>query len=130
MLISYRLINCMLNSLSTQNQGSGTVSQQLFNALADPTRRNIIELLATNGQMPATEIYDNFTVSHPAISQHLKVLREADLVHLEKSAQRRIYGLNADTMHQIEDWIKRTTRLWDESFERLDRVLQAEKQRT
>jgi len=106
------------------------VTQQLFSALADPTRRNIIELLATNGQMAATDIYDNFTVSHPAISQHLKVLREADLVRLEKSAQKRIYGLNPDTMHQIEDWIKRTTDHWDQRFEQLDKVLQAEKRRT
>ena len=106
------------------------MSQPLFSALADPTRRNIIELLATNGQMAATDIYDNFTVSHPAISQHLKVLREADLVRLEKSAQKRIYSLNPDTMHQIEDWIKRTTDHWDQRFEQLDKVLQAEKRRT
>ncbi len=102
----------------------------MFSAIADPTRRSIIELIATNGQMSATEIYDNFTVSHPAISQHLKVLREADLVHLEKSAQKRIYSLNPDTLHQIEDWIKRTTRHWNQRFEQLDRVLDAEKRRT
>jgi len=105
------------------------VSQQLFSAVADPTRRTIIELIATNGLMSATEIYDNFTVSHPAISQHLKVLREADLVHLEKSAQKRIYSLNTDTMRQIEDWIKRTTEHWDQPFDRLDKVLDAEKRR-
>ena len=105
------------------------MSQQLFSALADPTRRNIMELLATNGQMAATDIYDNFNVSHPAISQHLKVLREADLVNLEKSAQKRIYSLNTDTMQQIEDWIKRTTKHWDQRFDRLDKVLDAEKRR-
>ncbi len=101
----------------------------MFSAVADPTRRTIIELIATNGLMSATEIYDNFTVSHPAISQHLKVLREADLVHLEKSAQKRIYSLNTDTMRQIEDWIKRTTEHWDRRFDRLDKVLDAEKRR-
>ena len=101
----------------------------MFSAVADPTRRTIIELIATNGLMSATEIYDNFTVSHPAISQHLKVLREADLVHLEKSAQKRIYSLNTDTMRQIEDWIKRTTEHWDQPFDRLDKVLDAEKRR-
>jgi DNA-binding transcriptional ArsR family regulator len=106
------------------------VSQQLFSALADPTRRNIMELLATNGQMAATDIYDNFSVSHPAVSQHLKVLREADLVHLEKSAQKRIYSLNPDTMNQIQDWIERTTRHWDQRFRRLDKALEQEKRRT
>lgn len=88
-----------------------------------------MELLATNGQMAATEIYDNFSVSHPAVSQHLKVLREAELVHLEKSAQKHIYSLNTDTMRQIEDWIKRTTQHWDQRFDRLDKLLDAEKRR-
>ena len=101
----------------------------MFSAIADPTRRNIMELLATNGQMAATEIYDNFSVSHPAVSQHLKVLREAELVHLEKSAQKHIYGLNTDTMRQIEDWIQRTTQHWDQRFDRLDKVLDAGKRR-
>ena len=129
MLISYRLINCVLNSLSTQNQGSGTVSQQLFNALADPTRRNIMELLATNGQMTATDIYDNFTVSHPAVSQHLRVLRLAELVRLEKDAQRHLYSLNPDAMHELEGWVKQLTEHWTRRFDRLDKVLDAEKRR-
>ena len=115
--------------MSAQGQYKSIADQQLFSAIADPTRRNIIELLATNGQMAATDIYDNFNVSHPAISQHLKVLREADLVNLEKSAQKRIYGLNTDAMRQIEDWIKRTTKHWDQRFDRLDKVLDAEKRR-
>lgn len=101
----------------------------MFSAIADPTRRNIMELLATNGQMAATDIYDNFNVSHPAVSQHLKVLREADLVNLEKNAQKRIYSLNTSTMRQIEDWIKRTTEHWDQRFDRLDKVLHAEKRK-
>lgn len=88
-----------------------------------------MELLATNGQMAATDIYDNFNVSHPAVSQHLKVLREADLVNLEKNAQKRIYSLNTSTMHQIEDWIKRTTEHWDQRFDKLDKVLHSEKRR-
>lgn len=101
--------------------------QQLFNALADPTRRNILELLATNGQMNATDISENFDVSHPAISQHLKVLREAELVHLEKAAQHHLYSLNMNAIHKLEDWLGNMTKLWDESYDRLDAVLEAEK---
>ncbi len=104
--------------------------QELFNALADPTRRNILELLATRGQMSATDIYDNFTMSHPAVSQHLKVLRKAEIVRLEKNAQRRFYSLNTDTMHQLEDWIAETAKLWDQRFGRLDKVLEAEKRKS
>jgi DNA-binding transcriptional ArsR family regulator len=108
---------------------AGAVSQQVFSALADPTRRTILELLASNGGMAATDIYDEFNVSHPAVSQHLKVLREADLVHLEKDAQRHIYSLNPDTMNKLETWIKQTTEQWNERFNQLDHVLEAEKKR-
>jgi DNA-binding transcriptional ArsR family regulator len=103
--------------------------QQMFEALADPNRRMIMELLASNGQMSATEIYGNFTVSHPAVSQHLRVLREAELVQLEKDAQRRIYSLNPEGMSELEDWLKELTDLWSRRFDKLDEVLRAEKRR-
>jgi len=107
----------------------GRRTQQLFYALADPTRRNIVELLANKGQMSATNIYENFTVSHPAVSQHLKVLREAEVVHLEKSAQRRIYSLNPDAMRELEGWVEKMTQLWDERFDRLDKILEVQKRK-
>jgi len=113
--------------LSLQGEGSNIPGQQLFDALADPTRRTIIELLAANGRMSATDIYDNFSMSNPAVSQHLKVLREAELVQIERRAQKHIYSLNPDTMHSLEGWIKHTTQLWDQRFDRLDNLLAAEK---
>ena len=73
-----------------------------FHALAEPTRRDIIEMLATSGQLSASQICDKFPVSPPAISQHLKVLREAKLVRMEKRAQQRIYQLNPEGMHELE----------------------------
>ena len=103
--------------------------QQVFNALADPTRLDIVQLLATSGQMNATEICENFEISHPAISQHLRVLREAELVRLEKQAQRHIYSLNIDAMRRLENWIVELTERWDESYSRLDEVLEREKRK-
>lgn len=103
--------------------------QSLFYALADPNRRTIMELLASKGQMSATEIYGNFTVSHPAVSQHLRVLREAELVRLQKDAQRHIYSLNPGGMNELEDWVKELTELWSRRFDRLDEVLLAEKRK-
>jgi DNA-binding transcriptional ArsR family regulator len=61
----------------------------IFSALADSTRRNIVEVLASNEQLSATEICDHFQVSNQAISQHLKILREANLVDVEKSGQKK-----------------------------------------
>lgn len=65
-----------------------------FAALADSNRRRIIELIAANGEMASTDISNEFEISAPAISQHLKVLRKADLVKMEKRAQQRIYSIN------------------------------------
>jgi DNA-binding transcriptional ArsR family regulator len=103
--------------------------QRMFYALAEPTRREIVELLADRGQLPATSIYDNFSVSHPAISQHLKVLREANLVEMEKRAQQHLYRINTGTVQELEDWAKKIADLWSQRFEALDRVLSEEKRK-
>src|SRR2546429_8550380 len=93
--------------MSSIQRDNATETQELFNALAEPTRRGIIELLATKGQLSATDICDNFDVSPPAISQHLKVLREANFVRVEKRAQQRIYKINREAMSELENWVKK-----------------------
>ncbi len=100
-----------------------------FSALAEPTRRNILELLANSGQLSATEIYQKFSVSSPAISQHLKVLREANLVHMEKRAQQRLYQINPASLSELEGWIKKLTKQYDERFDVLDTLLEIEKKK-
>ncbi len=101
----------------------------MFYALADPTRRQILELLASRGRLPASEIYANFTASPPAISQHLKVLREAGLVKVEKHAQQRIYQIDPQAMLELEDWSKRLTQLWNQRLDALDELLIVEKEK-
>ena len=101
----------------------------IFQALADPTRRKIIEMLARDGQLSATEISDRFSVSPQAISQHLKVLREAKLVQVEKRAQQRIYQVNPEAMLELEGWARQLRQLWDQRFDALDQVLEMEKKR-
>jgi DNA-binding transcriptional ArsR family regulator len=100
-----------------------------FSALADPTRRKIIEMLAGAGQLSATEISDQFPVSPQAISQHLKVLREAKLLQVEKRAQQRIYRINPAAMLELEAWARQIAQLWNQRFDALDQVLEAEKKR-
>jgi len=102
----------------------------VFYALAEPTRRSIMELLASNGALAATDIANNFNTSPPAISQHLKVLREANLVRVEKRAQHRIYQINPGAMQELETWMERITARWNERFDALDRLLAAEKNKT
>ena len=110
-------------------QDNRAARQRLFYALAEPTRRDIIELLASNGQLSATDISDNFAVSAPAISQHLKVLREANFVRVEKRAQQRIYRINPEAMSEVEGWVQEMTRQWNARFNVLDKILEAEKRK-
>jgi len=101
----------------------------MFEALADPTRRHIVELLAANGELAATAIYEQFSVSPQAVSQHLKVLREANVVVMEKRAQKHIYRLNSQTLAEFEAWVQRTRQRWEERFAALDHVLEREKKK-
>jgi DNA-binding transcriptional ArsR family regulator len=101
----------------------------MFSALADPTRRKIIEMLAQEGELPATEISDRFPVTPQAISQHLKVLRKATLVQVEKRAQQRIYRINPKAMLELEDWARQLRQLWNQRFDAFDRVLAEEKRK-
>lgn len=101
-----------------------------FSALADPTRRQIVELLASRGELSASEIYKQFPMSHPAISQHLQVLREAKLVDMEKRAQRRIYRLNPQGMLYIKTWAEKMAEQVSARYTMLDQVLEQEKEKT
>src|SRR5579859_1982244 len=102
------------------------MAMDIFAALADPTRRAIVELLASRGELAATEISAPFSISPQAISQHLKVLREAQLLVMEKRAQKHLYRLNPDTLSDFETWIQRTRQRWEERFSTLDTLLSAE----
>lgn len=98
----------------------------IFSALADANRRQIIEMLAASGQLSASDISDRFKVSPPAISQHLKVLREAKLVEMEKKAQQRMYKINPSKIQELENWARRMRLHWEEKFKRLDQLLAKE----
>ncbi|CAN5377264.1 metalloregulator ArsR/SmtB family transcription factor [soil metagenome] len=95
-----------------------------FTALAEPTRRYILEMLAGKDGISAGDIYGKFKSSPPAISQHLKVLREARLVRVEKRAQQRIYYLNPEPMKDLAKWIRQFAAVKDQEFQRLDTLLE------
>ena len=84
----------------------------VFAALAVPTRRSIIEMLASHGELSVTDIADRFRLTTPAVSQHLKILREAKLVRVEKRAQQRMYQLNPEALRDFEAWLKQMNRMW------------------
>ncbi|MGR9117080.1 MAG: ArsR/SmtB family transcription factor [Gammaproteobacteria bacterium] len=97
-----------------------------FAALAEPNRRRIIEIIAMKGEIAASDIGDQFEISAPAISQHLKVLREVELVKMEKRAQQRIYSINPQGMDEMWEWLSRMRKFWTERFDALDALLSKE----
>jgi DNA-binding transcriptional ArsR family regulator len=96
----------------------------MFSALSVPTRRNILEILATSGKLSATEISQNFSISAPAISQHLKVLIESNLLTVEKHAQQRIYRINPEKITEVQQWAANTVDLWEQRLDTLNEVLE------
>ncbi len=95
-----------------------------FIALSDPTRRRIVELLA-EGERSAGELGESFDISAPAISQHLKVLKEARLVQVRAEAQRRIYALDPSGLEELEGWVHRIRGFWSERLDVLEQRLAA-----
>jgi DNA-binding transcriptional ArsR family regulator len=98
---------------------------QIFAALADPTRRQIVELLA-KGERSAGELAGRFTLTQPAVSQHLRALRDAGLVRVRRDAQRRIYSLDARGLAKIDAWLSRYRAFWTRRLDALERALQDE----
>ena len=94
-----------------------------FAALADPTRRAILDRLARRGQVSVTDLAEPFKMSLPAVSKHLKVLEKARLITRGRSAQWRPCRLDAAPLRQAADYIEHYRRFWEESLDRLDEYL-------
>jgi DNA-binding transcriptional ArsR family regulator len=95
---------------------------QAFAALADPTRRHIVELLAT-GERSAGDLARSFAMTQPAVSQHLRALRGAGLVRVRHDAQRRMYSLDARGLAEIDAWLSRYREFWTTQLDALERAL-------
>jgi DNA-binding transcriptional ArsR family regulator len=95
-----------------------------FAALADPTRRAILERLAIGGEATVLELAAPFAMSQPAISKHLKVLERAGLISRHRDGQRRPCRIEAPALRQLDRWVDRYRQHWEESFAALDDVLE------
>jgi len=94
--------------------------------LADPTRRHIVEMLV-DGPLCAGDIADRFDMTAPAVSQHLKALREAKLVSVRQDAQRRIYELNPTGVRELSDWVDRLRGFWAPKLDALERAIKKDR---
>ena len=95
---------------------------QGLTALSDPTRQRIVEMLAS-GPLCAGDIAERFAISAPAISQHLKTLREAKLVRVTPQAQKRVYELNPQGVMELSEWVDRLRRFWATKLDALETEL-------
>ncbi len=112
-----RLFNHLVHNAMPTDRLSAT-----FAALADPTRRAILARLAL-GETSVTELAQPFEMSLPAVSKHLKVLERAGLIARGREAQWRPCRIEAHALKDVDDWLERYRRFWDESFDRLDDYL-------
>lgn len=99
-------------------------TQPVFRALADPTRRAVLDLLR-RGSLPAGEIAGAFPISRPAISKHLRLLRQARLVHERRVGRQRVYQLNAGPLSSVAAWIGEYRTFWQSSLKNLKTLLEA-----
>ena len=95
---------------------------EAFAALSDPTRRQIIDLLA-KGELSVGDLAKRFTLTQPAISQHLRALHSAGLVRVRRDAQRRIYSLEPRGLAQMDAWLSRYRAFWTTHIDSLERAL-------
>ncbi|MBJ7600379.1 MAG: transcriptional regulator [Candidatus Nephthysia bennettiae] len=95
-----------------------------FEVLAEPNRRRILDLLLT-AERPVGDLVEQLSVSQPAVSKHLRVLREAGLVEVRSDAQRRIYRVRTEPLRAIDDWLEPYRRLWASRLDDLERHLDA-----
>ena len=95
---------------------------EVFDAIAQPTRRQILRLLA-GGELSAGSVASRFALTQPAISQHLKVLREAGLVHERRDGARRLYSVREEGLADVQDFL---ATFFDERLERLKAFAEAE----
>jgi DNA-binding transcriptional ArsR family regulator len=91
-------------------------------ALADPIRRQIVEMLADR-ERDAGELAAAFPVSRPAVSRHLRVLREAGLVRVRPQAQRRVYALDPRPLEELARWLERYSGFWGQRLDALETEL-------
>lgn len=99
--------------------------QPVFKAIADPTRRQILGLLA-EGELTLNDIAGHFEMTRPAVSKHLNILVQSDLVMTEKRGRQRFNRLQADRLKTVADWLETYSQFWDGALDRLKQAVEGD----
>jgi DNA-binding transcriptional ArsR family regulator len=96
--------------------------RDIFQAIADPTRRAIITLIALQAMTP-NAIADNFNITRQAVSKHIRILTECELVKQQQRGREIYYSLEIEKMKEIDKWLNQFRKIWEARFNQLDKVL-------
>ena len=94
-----------------------------FDVLAEPSRRRILDLLR-DGERPVGDLVEALAMHQPAVSKHLRVLRDAGFVEVRAEAQRRLYRLRTEPLRAVDEWLAPYRRLWSDRLDDLERHLE------
>ena len=100
-----------------------STTADVFNAVAEPRRRRILDFLAC-GEQPVNVVVESLRMSQPQVSKHLGVLKQVGLVSVRGDGRQRLYRVNAEQLKPIHDWVKAYEKLWTDRLDRLDDYLQ------
>ncbi|MFZ4545238.1 MAG: ArsR/SmtB family transcription factor [Saprospiraceae bacterium] len=97
--------------------------RDVFQAIADPTRRAILGLIALSGAMTPNALAEHFDSSRQAVSKHIKILTECQLIRQEQVGREIYYHFNPTKMKEIDQWLESFRSMWEDRFDQLDQVL-------
>jgi DNA-binding transcriptional ArsR family regulator len=98
----------------------------LFSALADPTRRQVVEMLSDGREMTVNQVAQKFDMSRQAVAKHLAILRDADVIRSEKQGRERVHVLVPGRMTALAEWVERYSEFWDEKLIGLKKLIEEE----
>jgi DNA-binding transcriptional ArsR family regulator len=96
-----------------------SATSDVFNAIAEPRRRRIIDLLAGRGEQAVGDLVRTLRLPQPAVSKHLGVLRRVRIVSVNRRGRRRVYRLNPKELRPVHDWVKNYERFWSHQLDRI-----------
>ena len=107
---------------------SSAPKHDIFQAIADPTRRKVLELLSEK-ELPISEITSHFSISRTAIVKHLHILSEADLVHGQKKGREKVYYLQPESLKEVQDWLSYYEQFWTNKLSILQHIVERDEER-
>ncbi len=101
------------------------MSRDVFQAIADPTRREIIDILA-DGSLSINEVAENFDISRPAVSKHIKILNECGLLVIHREGRKRYCRADPRKLKKVAEWTSKYQQFWSQSLDKLESALEEE----